>query len=215
MRIQIRNFLLFSIICISIISILLVINTLNITAEDKQPRTYGVHGGSHVSLNYKSNEIEMKREEAKHENIELVAMNHESAFKQYPVKTVVATGYTAGYESTGKSEGHPLYGITYSGLKVQRDTISTIAADLSVFPLGTVLYIPGYGYGMVMDIGGAIKGNKIDLYYETVEEVYHEWGKKEIDVYVIQKGTGSVNEADVAFWMEQVEQEAVPVVFTE
>src|SRR5699024_9599553 len=62
-------------------------------------------------------------------------------FDQYPRKRVVATGYTAGAESTGKSPGHPQYGITYSGVNVTRDLYSTIAADLSVFPLGTILYI--------------------------------------------------------------------------
>jgi 3D (Asp-Asp-Asp) domain-containing protein len=112
----------------------------------------------------------------------------------YPVKQVLATGYTAGYESTGKNPGHPLYGVTYSGVKVRRDVFSTIAADVNVFPLGTVLYIPDYGYGVVADIGGAIKGNKIDLYFETVDDVYTLWGKKTVDVYVIQEGNGTVTE---------------------
>ncbi|RXT05870.1 hypothetical protein EIZ39_16710 [Ammoniphilus sp. CFH 90114] len=108
---------------------------------------------------------------------------------------VVATGYTAGIESTGKDVGHPQYGITYSGAKVVRDEYSTIAADLDVFPLGTILYIPGYGYGVVADIGSAIKGNKIDLYFDTTEEVYSQWGKKSIDVYVVKQGEGFVNDA--------------------
>ena len=116
---------------------------------------------------------------------------------QYPSKTVVATGYTAGVESTGKSPGHPQYGITYSGVKVKRDLYSTIAADLDVFPLGTILYIPDYGYGVVADIGGAIKGNKIDLYYDTVDEVYNDWGKREIEVYVIEKGNGKITEQEL------------------
>jgi 3D (Asp-Asp-Asp) domain-containing protein len=111
---------------------------------------------------------------------------------QYSSVTVVATGYTAGVESTGKTPDHPLYGITYSGLKVRRDLYSTIAADLNVFPLGTILFIPGYGFGVVADKGGAIKGNKIDLYYETVKDVYREWGKKTVDVYVIKKGNGEI-----------------------
>lgn len=120
----------------------------------------------------------------------------EDAFdwSKYPKKTVVATGYTAGFESTGKNQGHPEYGITYSGVKVKRDLYSTVAADLSVFPIGTILFIPGYGYGVVADKGGAIKGNRVDLYYETVEDVYNEWGKKEIDVYVIQPGNGRLTE---------------------
>lgn len=108
---------------------------------------------------------------------------------------VVATGYTAGIESTGKEVGHPQYGITYSGAKVIRDEYSTIAADLNVFPLGTILYIPGYGYGVVADIGSAIKGNKIDLYFDTKEDVYSQWGKKNLDVYVVQRGEGVVTDA--------------------
>lgn len=114
--------------------------------------------------------------------------------ERYPQKKVVATGYTAGIESTGKTKDHPGYGITYSGVQVKRDLYSTIAADLSIFSLGTILYIPDYGYGVVTDIGGAIKGNKIDLYFDTVEEVYAEWGKQEVDVYVIEEGEGHITE---------------------
>ncbi|MEH7382808.1 3D domain-containing protein [Bacillus sp. JJ1533] len=119
-------------------------------------------------------------------------------FSKYPTKTVVATGYTAGVESTGKDANHPSYGITYSGVKVKRDLYSTIAADLSVFPIGTILFIPDYGYGVVADKGGAIKGNKIDLYYETVNDVYNKWGKKTLDVYVIKMGDGKISEEEIA-----------------
>jgi len=115
-------------------------------------------------------------------------------WSQYPVKTVVATGYTAFYESTGKNPGHPGFGITYSGVKVKRDLYSTIAADLNVFPIGTILFIPNYGYGVVADKGGAIKGNKVDLYYETVQDVYNQWGKKTVNVYVIEMGNGKLTE---------------------
>lgn len=108
---------------------------------------------------------------------------------------VIATGYTAGIESTGKTPDHPQYGITYSGVQVRRDLYSTIAADPAIFPLGTILYIPRYGYGVVADVGSAITGNKIDLYFETVEDVYDFWGKQEVEVYLIQKGDGTVTEA--------------------
>lgn len=114
----------------------------------------------------------------------------------YPVETVVATGYTAGVESTGKNPSHEAYGITYAGVPVNRDVYSTIAADLSTYPLGTILYIPGYGYGVVTDIGSAIQDNKIDLYYETVEDVYSEWGKQTVDVYVVRVGNGSITEEE-------------------
>lgn len=120
---------------------------------------------------------------------------------------VTATGYTAGYESTGKRPGHPQYGITYSGVKVKRDknTLSTIAADPSVFPLGSILYIPGYGYGIVADIGSAIKGQKIDLYFATTQQVYKEWGKKDVEVQVIRKGSGKCTEQMLKKFGEAIE----------
>ncbi|PYZ92932.1 hypothetical protein CR194_14935 [Salipaludibacillus keqinensis] len=118
-------------------------------------------------------------------------------WSEYPSTNVLATGYTAGVESTGKSEGHPQYGITFSGVKVKRDLYSTIAADPDVFPIGTILFIPGYGYGVVADTGSAIKGDKIDLYYETVDEVYELWGKKNVEVYVVEEGNGQITEEDI------------------
>lgn len=107
---------------------------------------------------------------------------------------VLATGYTAGVESTGKRPGHPQYGITYSGVKVRRGKLSTIAADPKLFPIGTVLYIPGYGYGIVADTGSRIKGRKIDLYFPSKKQVYREWGKRTVDVRVIKRGKGKVTE---------------------
>ena len=115
-------------------------------------------------------------------------------WSQYPTHTVTATGYTAGEESTGKTPEHPAYGITYSGVKVKRDLYSTIAADPSVFPIGSVLFIPEYGFGVVADTGSAITGKRIDLYYDTVNDVYNEWGKKTLDVYLIEKGDGTLTE---------------------
>ncbi|SFJ40278.1 3D (Asp-Asp-Asp) domain-containing protein [Halobacillus dabanensis] len=116
---------------------------------------------------------------------------------QYPTHEVVATGYTAGVESTGKTPEHPGCGVTFSGVNVKRDLYSTIAADLDLFPLGTVLFIPGYGYGVVADIGGAIEGNKVDLYFPTVSDVYEQWGKQTLEVYVIEEGSGQLSEGDL------------------
>ncbi len=122
---------------------------------------------------------------------------------QYPALEVTATGYTAGKESTGKTPDHPAYGITYSGVKVKRDLYSTIAADTSVFPIGSVLFIPEYGFGVVADTGSAIKGNRIDLYYDTVQDVYNEWGKKTLNVYLIQKGKGTLTEEALQIMNEE------------
>lgn len=134
----------------------------------------------------------------------------EEAFdwSRYPKKTVIATGYTAGYESTGKSPNHPGYGITYSGVKVKRDLFSTVAADLDVFPIGTIIFVPGYGYGVVADKGGAIQGDKLDLYYETVDEVYNKWGKRTLDVYIVEMGDGKLTEDEL---LELNENESMQV----
>lgn len=117
---------------------------------------------------------------------------------------VVATGYTAGVESTGKRPGHPQYGITYSGVKVRRAQVSTIAADPAIFPIGTLLYIPGYGYGVVADTGSAIKGKRIDLYFNTIKEVYEQWGKRKVDVQVLRWGNGKLTQA----WLNEINRAA-------
>lgn len=127
--------------------------------------------------------------------VELPRPSPQDPLAGLPRFEVVATGYYAGIESTGKEEGHPQYGITYSGARVVRDHYSTIAADLNMFPLGTILFIPGYGYGVVADIGSAIKGNKIDLYFDTKEAVFKQWGKKTVDVFLVERGEGTVTDA--------------------
>ncbi|PLT34010.1 3D domain-containing protein [Bacillus sp. V5-8f] len=135
-------------------------------------------------------------------------------FTQYPRQKVVATGYTAGYESTGKTPGSPSYGITFSGVKVKRDLYSTIAADLEVFPLGTILFIPGYGYGVVADKGGAINGNELDLYFDTVDEVYDHWGKKTLDVYIVKQGIGKLSQEELTSLNETKELQVFRQQFT-
>ncbi|HHY22449.1 MAG TPA: hypothetical protein GX525_11380 [Bacilli bacterium] len=156
---------------------------------------------------YKKSELPMKslnqishdEQAMSHEVIEGEVPSLEEAidWKQYSSQKVVATGYTAGYESTGKKPGHPAYGITYSGVQVRRDLYSTIAADPKIFPIGTILFIPGYGYGVVADTGSAIKGKRIDLYYNTVEDVYEQWGKKEVEVFLVKKGEGKLTEEEL------------------
>lgn len=136
------------------------------------------------------------------------------ADNQYEKVRVMATGYTAGVESTGKHKNDPSYGITYSGVKVKRDLYSTIAADLSIYPIGTILFIPGYGYGVVADKGGAIKGHHLDLYYENVEDVYAQWGKKYVDVYIVSKGNGKLTEAELTALNENKDMQVFREQFT-
>ncbi|MCX7708874.1 MAG: 3D domain-containing protein [Clostridia bacterium] len=99
-----------------------------------------------------------------------------------------ATAYTASFKDTGKSPGDPGFGITYTGVKARK---GIIAVDPKVIPLGTKVYVevagntPDYGYAVAADIGGAIKGNLIDLYLDS-QSVVDAWGKKKVKVYILQ-----------------------------
>lgn len=96
---------------------------------------------------------------------------------------VTLTAYTAGAESTGKSEGDAGYGITASGTTVEEGR--TIAVDTSVIPMGWWVYIEGVGLRRAEDKGGAIKGNKIDVYFESLNVATKFGKKKGVKVYVI------------------------------
>lgn len=83
--------------------------------------------------------------------------------------------------SSGPNKGKPKeVGVTASGTKAKH---GTIAADTSVLPFGAVVYVPGYGYGRVEDRGGAIKGNKLDLWF-SAHEAAKRWGRKRMKVRV-------------------------------
>jgi hypothetical protein len=60
----------------------------------------------------------------------------------------------------------------------------TIAADTKYYPFGTRMHVPDYGWGIVEDRGGAIKGpNRIDLYFNSHREALN-WGRKKVRVVI-------------------------------
>ena len=113
-----------------------------------------------------------------------------------PVERVLlATGYCRCGECCGWRRtwwGRPVYaygpnkgerkrvGITASGVGARP---GTIAADTTRYPFGTVMYVPGYGYGRVEDRGARIKGEHIDLYFLSHRRA-QEWGKQRLKVKV-------------------------------
>lgn len=76
--------------------------------------------------------------------------------------------------------------LTALGLKTCRDPggLSSIAVDPNVIPLGTKVYIPGYGYAICSDTGGLIKGNIIDLFMDSEEECMN-WGRQPVTVHIV------------------------------
>jgi len=83
---------------------------------------------------------------------------------------VEATAYT----HTGNPTATGIY--PYRGI---------VAVDPRVIPLGTRLYIEGYGYAWAQDTGGLIKGHRIDVFMETEEEALH-WGRRRVKVHILE-----------------------------
>ncbi|MSN99564.1 peptidoglycan-binding protein [Bacillus paralicheniformis] len=111
-------------------------------------------------------------------------VKQESAQKQndQPVNvqkeiTVTATAYTA-------NDGG-ISGITKTGvdLNANRDA-KVIAVDPSVIPLGTKVYVEGYGEATAEDTGGAIKGHKIDVFIPDKKDAFN-WGVKTVKVKIL------------------------------
>ncbi len=71
---------------------------------------------------------------------------------------------------------------TATGVK---PTVGIVAVDPAVIPLGTNLYVEGYGNCRAMDVGGKIKGNRIDVFLDTNNEAKR-WGVRKVKVYVLE-----------------------------
>ncbi|QFK73279.1 hypothetical protein F7984_10300 [Pradoshia sp. D12] len=109
------------------------------------------------------------------EEINTSAENSEQDEK---IITVKATAYTADCEGGT--------GVTYTGIDLKANpNQKVIAVDPSVIPLGTKVYVEGYGHAIAGDIGGAIKGNKIDVFIPSQSEA-EDWGIKTVDVKILE-----------------------------
>ena len=62
----------------------------------------------------------------------------------------------------------------------------TVAVDPEVIPLGTKLYVEGYGPAVAADTGGDIKGQRVDLYMDSYEEAI-QFGRREVQVEVVRE----------------------------
>ena len=103
------------------------------------------------------------------------------------VITMNASAYDLSYQSTGKRPGDRGYGITASGTKARP---GVVAVDPKVIPLGTKLYIESldgradYGNAIAEDTGGAIKGNRIDLFFNSRSAALN-FGRRNVKVHIL------------------------------
>ena len=99
-------------------------------------------------------------------------------FSSARTEHMYATWYNAA--SSGKAATDPNYGFTRSGTPVTR---GIVAVDPTVIPLGTRLYIPGYGFAVAADTGGGVIGKMIDLGFP--DGVTPDWHTSWVDVYIL------------------------------
>ena len=88
---------------------------------------------------------------------------------------------TTGYNGAESGGGGPR---TATGIRVG---YGAIAVDPRVIPLGSQLYVEGYGYGFACDTGGAIKGNHIDLAFNSVNAANNHGKVRGVTVYILGK----------------------------
>lgn len=89
-------------------------------------------------------------------------------------RTVEASAYTMA-EGSGT-------GLTSTGVVPYH---GVVAVDPDVIPYGTRMYIPGYGFAVAADCGGAINGNTIDLFMEDYGDAIS-WGRRDVTVYFLE-----------------------------
>lgn len=92
---------------------------------------------------------------------------------------VYATWYNPA--SAGRSPDSPWYGIAATGVPVHK---GIVAVDPSVIPLGSRMYVPGYGEGVAADTGWAVVGNIIDLGFADWE--VSDWGSGWVQIYILE-----------------------------
>ncbi|MDR7074842.1 ubiquitin-like domain-containing protein [Fictibacillus barbaricus] len=77
-------------------------------------------------------------------------------------------------------------GVTATGFNLKANPgAKVIAVDPSVIPLGSKVYVEGYGYAIASDTGGAIKGNRIDVFFSSQSQA-ESWGRKTIRIRIIK-----------------------------
>ena len=81
---------------------------------------------------------------------------------------------------TGSATSYCLTGTTATG---SRAGPGSIAVDPSVIPLGSHLFVPGYGYGWAVDTGSAILGTLVDVWLDCDAAI--RWGRRAVTIYVL------------------------------
>lgn len=108
---------------------------------------------------------------------EVNAINASKLTRVARTRVMEATGYDAGPHTNSWAYA----GTTKLGWRTRR---GIVAVDPKVIPLRSLLYIEGYGLAWAGDVGGAIKGERIDLCFNKTEEALA-WGRRKVKVHLL------------------------------
>ena len=97
------------------------------------------------------------------------------AVKEFKVEATAYTAYCSGCS-----------GITATGINLRANpNLKVIAVDPKVIPLGSRVWVEGYGEAIAGDTGGAIKGNKIDVFFPSQSDALN-WGRKTVTIKILK-----------------------------
>jgi uncharacterized protein YabE (DUF348 family) len=108
------------------------------------------------------------------EIVQQVSRGTGNVVKEFYVSSTAYTAYCSGCS-----------GYTATGINLRANpNVKVIAVDPSVIPLGTKVYVEGYGYAIAADKGTSIKGNKIDVFFPEKSQAYR-WGQRKVKIQIL------------------------------
>ncbi len=116
-----------------------------------------------------------------HRQFRLFGLLRRSEARPPVAVTAPAAGYRMRAVATGYSAAEP--GLDPWTATGRRATYGVCAVDPSVIPLGTKLWVAGYGYAIAADTGGAVRGNHVDLCFDSVADA-RAWGRRTVTVVI-------------------------------
>ncbi len=166
-------------------------NDSSIEAGLSRVYRYGTPGVSRVNYKVRYEDgAEVSREELSREEVSapkaqilLVGTLREVSRGGESIRFVKAVEMkSTAYCPCTKCCGPTAKGVTALGLPAKQ---GVIAVDPRVIPLGTRVYVDGYGYALAADTGSAIKGNRIDVCFDTHDQALR-WGMRNLKIYVLE-----------------------------
>ncbi|MGM7634601.1 3D domain-containing protein [Bacillus sp. Hm123] len=121
----------------------------------------------------------------------IVSNTDSTAAASKPAKPSKPTNQKVVKELTVRASAYTAYcrgcsGITATGINLKKNPYAkVIAVDPRVIPLGSKVYVEGYGEAIAGDKGGAIKGNRIDVHMPTKKRAYS-WGVRKVKIKVLK-----------------------------